>query len=68
MLHGTLNPDFAKVADTLRRILPRRGPGGAAVCVYHRGEKVVDVSRQWPRHKNDAAVSSDIHGLGGYEF
>jgi len=43
MLHGNVHPDFAKVAHTLRRILPKRGPGGAAVCVYHRGEKVVDV-------------------------
>ena len=42
MLHGTTHPDFARVAHVLRRILPKRGPGGAAVCVYHRGEKVVD--------------------------
>ena len=43
MLHGTTHPDFADVARTLRRILPKRGPGGAAACVYHRGEKVVDI-------------------------
>ncbi len=43
MLQGTTHPDFANVARALRRILPRRGPGGAAVCVYHRGEKVVDI-------------------------
>ena len=43
MLQGTTHPDFANVARALRRILPRRGPGGAAICVYHRGEKVVDV-------------------------
>jgi CubicO group peptidase (beta-lactamase class C family) len=42
MLHGTIHPDFANVARSLRRILPKDGPGGAAVCVYHRGEKVVD--------------------------
>jgi CubicO group peptidase (beta-lactamase class C family) len=42
MLHGSIHPDFANVARTLRRILPKRGPGGAAVCVYHKGEKVVD--------------------------
>jgi CubicO group peptidase (beta-lactamase class C family) len=42
MLHGTLHPDFAGVAHTLNRILPKRGPGGAAACVYHKGEKVVD--------------------------
>ena len=43
MLHGNVHPDFAKVARVLRRMLPKRGPGGAAVCVYHRGEKVVDM-------------------------
>jgi len=42
MLHGSIHPDFSNVARVLRRILPRRGPGGAAVCVYHKGEKVVD--------------------------
>ena len=43
MLHGTVHPDFVPVATTLRRILPRSAPGGGAVCVYHRGEKVVDI-------------------------
>ncbi len=43
MLHGSLHPDFAAVGVSLARILPRRGPGGAAACVYHRGEKVVDI-------------------------
>ncbi len=41
-MHGTLHPDFARVAETLRRQLSRNR-GGAAVCVYHRGEKVVDL-------------------------
>lgn len=43
MLHGTCHPDFWRVARGFERILPRRGQGGAAVCVYHRGEKVVDL-------------------------
>ena len=43
MLQGTSHPDFADVARSLRSILPKNGPGGAAVCVYHKGEKVVDV-------------------------
>jgi CubicO group peptidase (beta-lactamase class C family) len=46
MLEGYVHPDFSEVARTLRRQIPgsrRRGrPGGAAVCVYHRGEVVVD--------------------------
>lgn len=43
MFHGSTHPDFAEVARVLRRILPKRGPGGGAACVYHRGEKVVDI-------------------------
>ncbi|MBW2244763.1 MAG: beta-lactamase family protein [Deltaproteobacteria bacterium] len=41
--YGTLHPDFASVARALRRIVPRKAPGGAAICVYHKGEKVVDI-------------------------
>ena len=43
MLHGSVHPDFSGVARVLRRILPTRGPGGAAVCVYHEGRCVVDL-------------------------
>lgn len=43
MLDGTLHPDFADTAATLLRMLPKRAPGGAALCVYHRGRKVVDI-------------------------
>ncbi len=42
MLEGYVHPDFGEVAGVLRKLLPKRQPGGAAVCVYHRGEKVVD--------------------------
>jgi len=41
ILGGTLDPAFAPVAEVLRRHLGRGG--GAAVCVYHRGRKVLDV-------------------------
>ncbi len=41
-LGGSLHPDFAEVATVLRNIL-RELPGGAAVCVYHHGERVVDI-------------------------
>jgi CubicO group peptidase (beta-lactamase class C family) len=43
MLNGYVDPDFWKVAQTFRRLIPRSGIGGAAVCVYHHGEKVVDL-------------------------
>ena len=42
-MQGTVHPDFASVARVLRRVLPRSGEGGAAACVYHRGEPVVDI-------------------------
>jgi CubicO group peptidase (beta-lactamase class C family) len=41
-LDGTLDPVFKPVAEVLRRHLQRAG-GGAAVCVYHRGRKAVDI-------------------------
>jgi CubicO group peptidase (beta-lactamase class C family) len=46
MLEGYVHPDFSDVAETLRRQIPgskrRFAPGGAAVCVWHRGEVVGD--------------------------
>jgi len=41
MLSGSVHPDFERVARAFERQLPA-GPGGAALCIYHRGEKVVD--------------------------
>ena len=39
---GMVHPDFVEVADALRWQLAAY-PGGAAVCVYHRGECVADL-------------------------
>jgi CubicO group peptidase (beta-lactamase class C family) len=41
-LEGRLAPEFQAVANALRAQL-RSSPGGGAVCVYHRGECVVDL-------------------------
>jgi CubicO group peptidase (beta-lactamase class C family) len=41
-LDGAIHPDFFPVAHELARQL-RRSPGGAAICVHHRGERVVDL-------------------------
>lgn len=45
-MHGHVHPDFAPVAEKLRRVLGGGwfggGHGGAAVAVYHRGDLVVD--------------------------
>src|SRR5262245_16261803 len=43
MLDGHVQPDYADVASTLIRQIPRKHQGGAAVCVYHYGRKVVDI-------------------------
>jgi len=43
MIEGYVHPDFESVARAFRRQIPRRKPGGAALCVHHRGECVVDV-------------------------
>ena len=41
-IEGRLHPRFAPVAKVLERLL-RRYEGGAAICVYHHGECVVDL-------------------------
>ena len=48
-LDGRIHPDFQGVEWALREQL-RNYPGGAAVCVYHRGEKVVDI---WGGTRNE---------------
>jgi len=42
VLDGHLHPEFERVARRLREQLMTT-PGGAAVCIYHRGECVVDL-------------------------
>ena len=49
-LDGQLHPDFTGVAGALKSQL-RSYAGGAAVCIYHRGQKVVDL---WGGAKNRA--------------
>lgn len=41
-IDGFVHPDFCRVADALRAQL-QGSQGGAAVCVYHRGECVADL-------------------------
>lgn len=50
MIRGHVEGGFEPVARSLERQL-RGGDGGAAVCVYHRGRKVVDV---WGGTRDDA--------------
>jgi CubicO group peptidase (beta-lactamase class C family) len=41
-LRGSIHPDFLRAAEIFAGQLPRSGKGGGALCIYHRGEKVVD--------------------------
>jgi CubicO group peptidase (beta-lactamase class C family) len=50
-LDGLLHPDFAPVEAALRKQLASYRGGAAAVCVYHRGECVVDL---WGGHTDEA--------------
>jgi CubicO group peptidase (beta-lactamase class C family) len=43
LIQGTVDPKFWPIARTLEQQVARGGPGGAAVCVYHRGRKVADL-------------------------
>lgn len=52
-IDGLLHPDFYPVAQVFRGQLGRY-PGGAAVCVYHRGACVVDL---WGGYRNERGAA-----------
>ena len=43
MLSGQVRSEFSPMVRSLMRLLPQNGHGGAALCVYYRGECVVDI-------------------------
>jgi CubicO group peptidase (beta-lactamase class C family) len=51
-MDGQLHPDFAPVAETLYKQIERHS-GGAAACIYHRGQKVLDL---WGGERDDAGA------------
>lgn len=53
MLDGHVHPDFRGVARVFEQQLPRQRAGGAALCIYHRGERVVDI---WGGSRNRAGT------------
>lgn len=63
MLSGHVHSEFMPMARSLSRLLPRNGEGGAALCIYHRGECVVDMwagtrdSEGRPWEENTIALS-----------
>lgn len=50
-IHGFANPEYEAVREAFAENFTRRGEIGAACCVYHRGEKVVDL---WGGVRNKA--------------
>jgi len=56
-MDGVIHPDFIPVAQTLRRQIENYR-GGAAACVYHRGECVVDLWGGY-RNRNKSAWDRD---------
>lgn len=43
LVEGYIHPDFWPVARLFKSLIPSPGPGGAALCIFHRGQKVVDL-------------------------
>jgi CubicO group peptidase (beta-lactamase class C family) len=43
LVEGYIHPDFWSVARLFKSLVPASGHGGAALCIYHRGRKVVDL-------------------------
>jgi CubicO group peptidase (beta-lactamase class C family) len=41
---GYSHPDFRAMREVVQWCVPARGPGGAAISVYHRGELVADLA------------------------
>ena len=50
---GHVSPGFEAVRDAFTENFTRRGELGGACCVYHRGEKVVDL---WGGVRNKATA------------
>lgn len=42
-VEGYIHPDFWSVARLFKSLVPSTGHGGAALCIFHRGRKVVDL-------------------------
>ena len=51
LMSGDVTSEFAHVGDAFAENFERRGEVGASVCVYHKGQKVVDL---WGGHKDEA--------------
>jgi CubicO group peptidase (beta-lactamase class C family) len=52
-IQGTCDPAFAAVREALERNFTDHGEIGSAVCIYHQGQKVVDL---WGGHQDAAGA------------
>ena len=68
-VHGRVSPGFERVRDAFADNFVRRGELGGACCVYHRGEKVVDIWGGIRNKDNRRAVGARHDGdrLFGHE-
>ena len=44
LIRGFVDPEFAPLVRALQLYVPARGPGGAALCVHHRGQLVANLA------------------------
>lgn len=51
-IHGSVHPGFEAVRDAFAGNFSRRNELGGACCIYHHGEKVVDL---WGGRSGDIA-------------
>ncbi len=58
-IHGHVAPAFQGVADAFAENFRARGEVGASVCVFHRGEKVVDLWGGWADLASDRPWEAD---------
>lgn len=52
-MQGYVHPDFAEAATILAGQIPKSSPGGAALTVFHWGEKVIDI---WGGSRDEAGA------------
>lgn len=59
MVHGEVAPGFEDVREEFTRNFTARGELGAACCVYHQGEKVVDLWGGYRDHEKQLPWEED---------
>ena len=51
LIDGQFDPEFSEVADAFAQNFEQRNEVGASICIYHRGQLVVDL---WGGHADEA--------------